>query len=48
VIKESPEEIASREAKSALKKEGKYHNFISIGCRKIFTSDGLPLYHGAV
>jgi hypothetical protein len=37
VIKESVEEITSWEADSMLKEEGKHHNFILIGCRKVFT-----------
>jgi hypothetical protein len=41
------EKIAGREAESTLK-EGKCHNFISIGCRKIFTSSRAPLQHGTV
>jgi hypothetical protein len=48
VIKESTEEVAGREAESALKEGGKYHIFIRIGCRKIFTSSRAPLQHGAV
>jgi hypothetical protein len=47
MIKESTEEITSREVESALK-GGKYHNFISIRCRKIFTDGSTPLQHGAV
>jgi hypothetical protein len=46
-IKESMEEITGREAESALKR-GKYHNFICVGCRKIFTGSRAPLQHGAV
>jgi hypothetical protein len=48
LIKESVEEFTGREAESALKKGGKHHNFISIGCRKIFTNGGVPLPHSAV
>jgi hypothetical protein len=48
VIKESAEEITCREAESALKEGGKHHNFISIGCRKIFTGDRAPLQRDAI
>jgi hypothetical protein len=48
VLKESAEEIAGREAESALKKGRKHHNFIGIGCGKIFTGDGMPLQHGTI
>jgi hypothetical protein len=47
VIKESEEEIACREAESALK-GGKYHNFICVGCRKISTGSRAPLQLGVV
>jgi hypothetical protein len=43
VVKESAEEITGREAESALKKGRKHHNFVGIGCRKIFTSGKVPL-----
>jgi hypothetical protein len=48
MIKESVEEIAGWEAESALKEGGKYHNFICIRCRKIFTDGSTPLQHGVV
>jgi hypothetical protein len=48
VIKESAEEIASREPESALKEGRKHHNFIRMGRRKIFTGGRAPLQHGAV
>jgi hypothetical protein len=48
VIKESAEEIAGREVESALKDGGKHHNFICIGCRKIFTYGKAPLQYDAV
>jgi hypothetical protein len=48
VIKEFMEEIAGRDAKSALKERGKHHNFICVGCRKIFTDGRAPLQHGVV
>jgi hypothetical protein len=48
VIKESAEEIVGRETESALKKGGKHHNFISIGCRNIFTNGGAPLQHSVI
>jgi hypothetical protein len=47
VIKESAEEIIGREAESVLKGR-KYHYFIRIGCRKVFTGGRAPLQHGAV
>jgi hypothetical protein len=37
------EEIAGQEVESTLKKGTKYHNFIGIGCGKIFTGGGMPL-----
>jgi hypothetical protein len=36
VIKESTEEFASGEAKSALEERGKHHNLGHIGCRNVF------------
>jgi hypothetical protein len=48
VIKEYAEEVIGREAESALKEGGKYHNFICIGCRKIFTGGRVLLQHGAI
>jgi hypothetical protein len=47
VVKESIEEIIGWEAKSALK-GGKPHNFICIGCGKVFVGDRTALQHGAV
>jgi hypothetical protein len=47
VIKESVEEITDWEAKSALEVE-KHHNFICIGCKRIFTGGRTPLQYGAV
>jgi hypothetical protein len=43
VIKESTEEITSWEAESAFKEGGKHHNFIRIGCQKVFTGSKVPL-----
>jgi hypothetical protein len=48
VLEESTVEITGRVAESALKKERKHHNFIGIGCEKIFTGGGMPLQHGAI
>jgi hypothetical protein len=48
VIKEFMKEITGWKAKSVLKEGGKHHNFICIGCRKIFTGGRTPLQHGAV
>jgi hypothetical protein len=48
VIKEYAEEIAGWEAESALKGGGKHHNFIRIGCRKVFTSGRAPLQHDTI
>jgi hypothetical protein len=48
VIKESTEETTTREAEIALKEGRKHHNFICIGCRKIFPSNRVPLQHCAV
>jgi hypothetical protein len=48
VIKESVEEIIGQETESALKEGGKHHNFICIGCRKIFTGCRAPLQHDSV
>jgi hypothetical protein len=47
MIKESVEEITGRDAESALK-GGKHHNFICIGCRKIFAGRRTSLQHGVV
>jgi hypothetical protein len=48
VVKGPTEEITGREAESALKKGRKHHNFIGIGCGKVFTSDRAPLQHGTI
>jgi hypothetical protein len=48
VIKESTEEITGREAESTLKEGRKHHNFIGIGCGKIFTGGGTPLQHSVI
>jgi hypothetical protein len=48
MLEESTKEIAGQEAKSALKKGRKHHNFIGIGCEMIFTGSGTPLQHGAI
>jgi hypothetical protein len=48
VIKESVEEIAGEEVESALNEGGKHHDFIHIGCRKIFTGDKVLLQHDVV
>jgi hypothetical protein len=42
------EEITGREAEPALKEGGNNHNFIRIGCRKVFTGGRAPLQHDAV
>jgi hypothetical protein len=42
------EEITGQEVESVLKEGGKHHNFISIGCGKVFTNDRMPLQHGVV
>jgi hypothetical protein len=48
VIKEPAEEITGQEAESALKRGGNHHNFIRVGCWKIFTGGRAPLQHGMV
>jgi hypothetical protein len=48
VVKEYAEEIACREAESALEEGGKHHNLICIGCGEIFASDRVPLQHGVI
>jgi hypothetical protein len=48
VVKESAEEITSREAESTLKGGGKHHNLIRIGCWDVFPGGKTPLQHGAV
>jgi hypothetical protein len=48
VIKESTEEVASREAKSALEEGRKHHNLGRIGCRNVFPSGRMPLQNCAV
>jgi hypothetical protein len=47
VVKESAEEITGREAESVLK-GGKHHNFIHIGCGKVFVDGRTPLQHDTV
>jgi hypothetical protein len=48
VFKESVKEITGWEAKSTLKGGGKHHNFIRIGCWKVFTNGRVPLQHGTI
>jgi hypothetical protein len=48
VVKGPTEEITGREAESALEKGRKHHNFIGVGCGKVFTSDRAPLQHGTI
>jgi hypothetical protein len=48
MMKESTEEIIGREAESVLEKGRKHHNFIGIGCGKIFTSSGMSLQHDMI
>jgi hypothetical protein len=48
VIKESTEEVADREAKSALEEGRKHHNLGHIGCWNIFRSCRTPLQICAV
>jgi hypothetical protein len=43
VIKESAEEIAGREAKSALEEGREHHNLHCTGCRNVFPSGRMPL-----
>jgi hypothetical protein len=45
---ESTKEIADREAEFALDEGTKHHNFIGIGCGKIFIGSGMPLQHSAI
>jgi hypothetical protein len=48
VIKESAEEVTSREAKSVLEEGREHHNICRIGCRNIFPSGRTPLQYCAV
>jgi hypothetical protein len=48
VIKESAEEVASREAKSALEEGREHNNLCRIGCRNIFPDGRMPLQNCAV
>jgi hypothetical protein len=48
MIKKTVDEVASREAKSALKERGEHHNLICIGCWNVFLGGRTPLQHGAV
>jgi hypothetical protein len=48
MIKESAEEIASREAKSALEEGREHHNLNRVGCRNIFPGGRTPLQDDAV
>jgi hypothetical protein len=48
VIKESVEEVTSREAKSVLEEGRENHNLSHIGCRHIFPISRTPLQDGAV
>jgi hypothetical protein len=48
VIKESMEEVAGREAKSALEDGRKHHNLGCIGCRNVFPDGRMPLQNCAV
>jgi hypothetical protein len=48
VVKESTEEIAGREAASALKERGKHHNLIRIGCWIVFPGGRTSLQHSMV
>jgi Fe2+ or Zn2+ uptake regulation protein len=48
VVKEFTEEIAGREAESALEKGGKHHNLICIGCGEVFAGGRTPLQHDAI
>jgi hypothetical protein len=48
VIKESAEEVTSREAKSALEEGREHHNIGRIACRNIFPGGRTPLQYCAV
>jgi hypothetical protein len=48
VIKESVEEIAGREAKSALEEGREQHNLSRIGCRNVFPGGRTPLQDSVV
>jgi hypothetical protein len=43
MMKESAEEVASRETKSALEEGRKHHNLGHIGCRNVLPSGRTPL-----
>jgi hypothetical protein len=48
VIKESAEEVASGETKSALKEWRKHHDFVCVGCWDAFIGGRMPLQHRAI
>jgi hypothetical protein len=43
VFEKSVEEIARREAETALEERRKHHNFVHIGCGNVFSGGGPPL-----
>jgi hypothetical protein len=47
VIKESTEEVAGKEAKSALEEGRKHHNLSRIGCRNVFPGSRTSLQNCA-
>jgi hypothetical protein len=48
LIKESTENVAGREAKSALEEGREHHNLSCIGCRNVFLDGRAPLQDDAV